>query len=282
MFEWHRKEKPFFTGITRGVGGAGFGKAAVTAATGASVFPTAYQSLINSFATKYYVSTSGSDSNSGTEASPYATIGKAISVAGNNQAIIIQPGSYTVTNSGPGSYGERMFAFSTTTTIIGAPGRVTVTEASNLGARDNHIFGMRNIDCKIYGLIIKRDNNGRANNYETAMWGYDASDPYGEVYNCVIQELNANGTMSHFYDNTNSGIGRLYNCTIVASNWLSSYSGSSSQITQNTALTSSNPFSLFGTSTNNVNGVTINPTTYSLTNYSNSTYGVYSGTYAWQ
>jgi hypothetical protein len=280
MFEWHKKEKPVFTGIARGVGGFGFGGSA-TSATGASFFPTAYQSLINSFATKYYVSTSGSDSNSGTEASPYATIGKAISVAGNNQAIIIQPGSYTVTN-GLGSYSERMFDFSTTTTIIGAPGRVTVTEASNLGARDNHIFGMRNIGCKIYGLIIKRDNNGRTDNYSNAMWGYDATSMYGEVYNCAMQELNANGIMSHVYDNSSSGVGRLYNCTIVASNWVSSYSGGSSHITQNTALTSSNAFSLLGTSTSNVNGATINSTTYSLTNYSNSTYGVYSGTYAWQ
>ena len=28
MFEWHKKEKPFFTGIARGVGGFGFGGAA--------------------------------------------------------------------------------------------------------------------------------------------------------------------------------------------------------------------------------------------------------------
>jgi len=37
MFEWHKKEAPFFTGVTRGVGGFGFGKAAgptVFSATG--------------------------------------------------------------------------------------------------------------------------------------------------------------------------------------------------------------------------------------------------------
>lgn len=37
MFEWHKKEKPVFTGITRGVGGFGFGKAAAAASAGSSV-----------------------------------------------------------------------------------------------------------------------------------------------------------------------------------------------------------------------------------------------------
>jgi len=46
MFNWHRKEKPFFTGITRGVGGAGFGKAAsasssVVQTSGGTIIPSA-------------------------------------------------------------------------------------------------------------------------------------------------------------------------------------------------------------------------------------------------
>ena len=47
MFEWYKKEKPFFTGITRGVGGAGFGKARATAvsagakASGGTIIPSA-------------------------------------------------------------------------------------------------------------------------------------------------------------------------------------------------------------------------------------------------
>jgi len=35
MFEWHKKEAPVFTGVTRGVGGFGFGKAAAAAAVAA-------------------------------------------------------------------------------------------------------------------------------------------------------------------------------------------------------------------------------------------------------
>jgi len=34
MFEWHKKEAPVFTGVTRGVGGFGFGKRTATAAAG--------------------------------------------------------------------------------------------------------------------------------------------------------------------------------------------------------------------------------------------------------
>jgi len=36
MFEWHKKEKPVFTGIARGVGGFGFGKSAAVASTAPS------------------------------------------------------------------------------------------------------------------------------------------------------------------------------------------------------------------------------------------------------
>jgi len=269
---------PIFTGSKFGFGRV---DAAAAGPTGPSAFPAAYISLINSFGTQYYVATSGSDSNSGSETSPFATINKALTVAGNNSAIIIRSGNYTITNHNPGSYGERMFYTANSVAIIGEPGKVVVTEASDLGARDNHIFGMQNSGCKIYGLIIKRNNNGRTTNYSNAMWGYDANASYGEVYNCVVEEINANGQMAHVYDNSNSGGGKLYNCTIVASSWQSSYTCGATNSTQNTALTSSNTFTLCATSTNNVNAATINSTTYSLTNYSNSTYGVYSGTYAW-
>ena len=244
-------------------------------------FPPAYISLIDSFSTKYYVSTDGSDGNPGTENSPFLTIDKALQVAGNNTAIVMKEGTYSIINNGPGSYGERMFYTTSSVSIIGEPGKVIITEASNKGARDNHVFGMQNSGCKIYGLVIRRNNEGRTNNYSNAMWGFDASASFGEVYNCVIQEMNANGQMSHVYDNSGTGGGKLYNCTIVASAWQTAYTCGSTNLTQNTALTSSNTFNLCGTSTNNVNSASINQVTYELTNYSNTTYGVYSGTYAW-
>ena len=47
----------------------------------------------------YYVSTSGSDSNSGSESSPFRTIDRAESVAKENEGIIIRAGSYTIGDS---------------------------------------------------------------------------------------------------------------------------------------------------------------------------------------
>jgi hypothetical protein len=265
---------PLFTGFRFGFG--------FSSSTSGLAFPPAYQSLIDSFATKYYVSKTGNDSTgNGSEGNPYLTINKAISVSGNGSAIVVGAGTYSETNNDSSSYGEQMVYETNSVSIIGAPGKTIWQESANIGRRDNHVFGMSNSGCKIYGFIFKRNNDGRSENYNTAMWGYAASATYGEVYNCVIEEVNANGTMSHVYDNSGSGGGKLYNCTIVASNWLASYTCGATNATQNTALTSSNTFSLCGTSTNNVNAATINSTTYSLTNYSNATYGVYSGTYAW-
>jgi len=40
MFEWHKKEAPVFTGVTRGVGGFGFGKAATATAGPVDTFAT--------------------------------------------------------------------------------------------------------------------------------------------------------------------------------------------------------------------------------------------------
>jgi hypothetical protein len=243
--------------------------------------PYAYQTLINSFATKYYVSKTGNDSTgNGSEGNPYLTINKAISVSGNGSAIVVGAGTYSETNNDSVSYGEQMVYETNSVSIIGVPGETIWQESANIGRRDNHVFGMSNSGCKIYGFIFKRNNEGRTNNYSNAIWGYAASATYGEVYNCVIQEINANGQMSHVYDNSSSGGGKLYNCTIVASNWQAPYTCGATNVTQDTALTSSNTFSLCGTSTNNTNGATIDGNYY-LTNKSNSTYGVYSGTYAW-
>jgi hypothetical protein len=277
---------PFFTGFTRGVGGAGFGKR--TSASGIN-FPTAYTTLINTYSTSNQIwvdSINGNDSNSGQGSSlAKKTLDNALSVFSVGKCIILQSGNYTVTNNGPGIYGESMFVWSHNGIIVCNPGYVTIGEASDLGARDNHIFGMQSSNAAIYGAIIERNNNGRTTNYFTSLWGYNAVATYGKVYNCVIREINANGTASHVYDNTYAGDGSIYNCLIDASNWLSSYTCGASNVTQNTALTSSNAFSLCGTSTNNVNSATYTTssqgTSYYLSSHSNSSYGVYSGTYSW-
>ena len=248
---------------------------------GSSEFPLKYLELINSFFTKHYVSKQGSDTlGNGSITNPYLTINKALTVANTTGGVIIVgPGVYSesVYDS---SFSEQMIRFSTSVTIVGTPGKTVYIESNNIGRRDNHFFGMTNAGSRIYGMIFKRDNNGRTNNYATSIWGNEAGATYGQIYNCVIEEVNANGRMSHVYDNSGTGGGKIYNSTIVSSVWLTPYTCGGSNETRNTALTSSNTFSLCGTSVDNTNGASIN-NKYYLTNKSNSLYGVYSGDYAW-
>ena len=278
---------PLFTGLKMG----GFGKNpdVIASAISGINFPTAYTTLINTYSTSNQIwvdSVNGNDSNSG-QGSNLAkkTLNSALSVFGSGKCIVLQSGSYTVTNNGPGTYAERMFVWSHNGIIVCNPGYVTIGEVSDLGNRDNHIFGMQSSNAAIYGAIIERNNNGRTNNYSTALWGYDSDASYGKVYNCVIREINANGIASHVYDNTTAGDGSIYNCLIDVSNWTSSYSCGGANVTQNTALTSSNSFSLCGSSSSVVNSATYTTspqgTLYYLSSHSNSSYGVYSGTYSW-
>jgi len=60
MFEKHKKEAPFFTGITRGVGGAGFGKAAAAGFTAPSSFTATGGTTFESGGYKYHVFTTAS------------------------------------------------------------------------------------------------------------------------------------------------------------------------------------------------------------------------------
>jgi hypothetical protein len=71
--------------------------------TSSAEFPAAYTALINSFSgTKYYVKTTGSDSNAGTsEAAPKLTIQGAVSAASSGSMIIVYPGLYTRTSAPP-------------------------------------------------------------------------------------------------------------------------------------------------------------------------------------
>lgn len=243
-----------------------------------NAWPAAYTTLINGFATQRYVSTSGNNGNPGTNNSPWLTLEYAIANTPSGGAIVINGGTYAINTEVLG-YSEGMLRDATKALhFIGQPGRVIITEANNGAARDNHMWSMQNTGSTAYGLILKRDNNGRSDSYATAIIGRDSLSVHGKAYNCVFQEINGNGLASFVYDNQGSASARMENCLFVASNFLSSYSGGSGTVTLNSACTSS--FSTPGTNTNNVSNAAIN-SSYRISNYSNSTYGVYSGTYGW-
>ncbi len=257
----------------------------------APIFPAAYQTLIDGYSagnTRYYDIANGNDSNNGqTEATAKKNLGTDLNswLAGSNGRIaILMPGTYPIAPHGPGSYGARMFHWHTNSILVCAPGRVTIT-GSQGGARDFHIFGMRNEYAAIYGAIIERNNGGRQTNYNTAMWGYDADWTSGDVYNCVVKEMDSNNNMSHVYDNTNGGNRYMERSTIIVPSMLGAYTCGASTA-NNVAMSGSNDNfcgtrNTFKYSTTFVTSPSGFPYYISNSTSDNSTYGVYGGTYAW-
>ena len=247
-------------------------------------FPTAYQSLIDGFAgTKLYVKTTGSDSNAGTsESLPKATIQGAISAAATGSMIIVYPGTYTNNTSGNASgssySGQVLTDEAKNLQIVCAPGQTKLT-GSNSGGRDLHSLGFRNSSSKIYGLIIERDNGGRAQQYSNAFIGFSAGEGIsvtGQIYNCVFREINSNGQWSMHYDNSGTANWLAEGCLFIGANWLGNYSGGSSTTTRYSASNNSS-WTTSGTFTGNQRPVSI----ASNWTVGSTAYGVYYGTYAW-
>lgn len=241
-------------------------------------WPAAYQTLHDSFAAanrRYVDPVNGSNSNSGTtETSAWATINYAVTTATSGTAIILLPGTHTAAQWTDVDY--VLYAPSgKTLTFIGVPGK-TIVVGTNTANRDSHFAGLW-AGSAAYGLILRRNNNNRSENYMTAMWG-SSSNYDGTFWNCVLEETNASGRISHNYDNGSSGVGRTRNSLVIAASWLGTYSGGGGNVTNDCAFTGT--ASLVGSASNNANGVTYNPTTYALT-ANNTVRGVYSGTYAW-
>ena len=284
MFEWYKKEAPLKA--LAGLGG-GVGRSAASG----HEFPTAYQNLIDTYdanAVRYYDSVNGNDSADGfTQATAKQNVGTDMNAwltGANGRIAVLLPGTHNVTPHGPGSYGSRIFQWETNSVLIGAPGESIVTHA-NTSARDMHIFGMRNGNAAVIGLTINYNNHGRGSNYMHAMWGYDANATSGDVYNCVINNISTNGLLSQIYDNQSGGDRWMTDCLIKTSTMNSSYT-CGGQSAYNMAFTSGSSNFCSGTNTNFVHSVTTGnaPNSglpYYLTNASNSSYGVYRGSYAW-
>ena len=249
-----------------------------------NIFPTAYQSLIDTFSgTKIYVKTTGSDSNSGTsENSSKATIQGAISSAVSGSMIIVYPGNYVNNTSGNASgssySGQLLTDEAKNLQIVCAPGQVKLS-GSNSGARDFHAIGFRNSNSKIYGAILERNNGARTNNYSNAFIGFSAGEGIsvtGQINNCVIRETNANGQWSMHYDNSGSANWISQGCLFIGSSWIGNYSGGGSTTTRFSASNNSS-WTTSGTFTGNQRPVTI----ASNWGVGSTAYGVYYGTYAW-
>lgn len=265
---------PLSFGISRGSG--------FFAAGGSKIFPGAYQTLISNFAgTKYYVSTTGNNSNAGTsEGTAWATPPYAFETAVTGSMIIIMPGTYTYSTTGnmtESSYnGSGVWDNNKNLQIVCAPGQVTLN-ISNSGARDFHAISLRNASSSIYGAYIRRDNGGRTNNYSVAFMGFNAgyNDVDCKMYNIIIREVNANGNHSAHYDNSSLANWVANNCLFIGSTWSGNYSGGTGVTVNNCAATNAS------WTTSGANNNTLRPASPTSNFSTGTTQGVYSGTYAW-
>ena len=92
MFEKYKKEAPFFTGITRGVGGAGFGKA--RAAVAAAAAPSSFPSNTDKW---------GFENNSATSTGPSAS---ALSITGASYSATAKYGTVALSFDGSNDYAD--------------------------------------------------------------------------------------------------------------------------------------------------------------------------------
>lgn len=247
-----------------------------------SYWPAAYRSLIDSFSgAKYYVSKSGTNSNSGnSESTAWSGPDYAFENAPTGSMIIILPGEYTYVTSGNmsgSSYNHAcVWDNDKNLKIVCAPGRVTLS-VTNTSARDFHAMSLRNNNSHIYGAYIRRNNNGRTNSYEVAFMGFNAgyNDVDGDMSNCVIREVNSNGYHSAHYDNNGIANWIANNCLFIGNYWTGNYSGGGG-VTQNNCASSNSGWTTSGSNNNTLTGASIQ------SNFSTGTsQGVYSGTYAW-
>lgn len=260
-----------------------------------NVWPTkfsensAYNSLIDAFSgVKIYVNaTTGNDGNSGLYSGfAVRTIDTARTIRDTyttqNVMIIVYPGTYTPTTltAGFSSFVLNDYDATYSTVWVCSPGRVIIQWTRGAG-RDTAVVNLLSSNSAVYGAIFKRDNNGEATNYSLAFCNSQTAAQLGSIYNCVYQETNANANWSLVYNNSNTVVGPVNNCTFaVTEAAAASYSIGSNQVFNNcvynwtytsTGATQNNPQILASHD--------LNFTTYVAPGV--STAGVYSGTYAW-
>jgi hypothetical protein len=244
-------------------------------------FPDAYDSLVDAFTgtIKYISASTGSNSNTGNSVgAAYLTIDYAL--AQNTSAtptmFVILEGTYTLTPTSVGGSSVGLTDGGNHREFVCAPGRVIIQHTASGGDRDSAIFHFANTSSKIYGAIIKRNNNGRTTNYTVAYFRMGSAK--GNFYNCVFSETNANNAWSYQYDNDGQNNLAIRNCTIYnsaapASNYTNAGTCLTVDSVFNTTVTTG------GTESNVLKSQTVNATTYVTTGV--TTAGVYSGTYAW-
>lgn len=258
-----------------------------------SPFPSVYETVIaDAIATTDYVyyvdATNGNDSNDGTTAAAaFASINQLNTtmnaLTSNSVTAIVYPGEYNITPTAgySGSQATVPFKdFGYARKIICAPGKVDFIWTAG-AERDAPLVDFGSTDSQVYGAVFKRDNNGRTAKYSVAFHNDTTTKGSHQLYNCAIEETNANGNWSLQYDNSNNSVGKWYNCTVAVNEaGDNDYSGASGFVITDTVFNYT-----YGTgNASKVSSEILSAHNLNFTTYEGSdtgTDGVYYGTYGW-
>jgi hypothetical protein len=267
--------------------------------------PTAYKTLVDaaeSAGTLLYVdSATGSDGNTGgTYDTALGSLSKAVELASNGYTIYVMPGrhinmdnSYLKTGR---SYGHgHLDDYGKQITFIGYPGRTIIGDEDPYGCTNGadsycgnasygpYCGGMINANSKAIGFIVERNRPGNTNAVAgQAMFSQDAggyTSPTGlrgEYLNCVFRNItNVAGDGSYNNGTTyafkfNNGI---FEAPFTGNNYATGNSGSTMAAVGYTRYA----FPTSGMGSISQQSVTLDAQWKS----SNTSYGVYVGTYAW-
>lgn len=234
------------TGLLYGGGGGG-------GDFGLNNFPTAYQTLINTYAGQgmqmiYVDKQSGNDSNNGTSfATPkqnyfnvFTNYGQ--DIGGSPTRCIVVRGHHAVDWNTSNSQLGCIDGGSTAYKVIGAPGQTLLRTRNSGSARDHHVIASQTTSTEAWGLIMEKvKDTGRTTNYMTAFF---APSSRGRFYNCVFRSVtptNAltdpdttagsrtqqNAQASMHYDNPNAIDTDTYSSIILCDPAVSNYTGGS-------------------------------------------------------
>jgi uncharacterized repeat protein (TIGR02059 family) len=143
-------------------------------------------------AATYYVATNGSDSNSGTISSPFATWHKGFSVAKAGDIVYIRGGNYYPAGlSFNGSYSAayasgKSGTSSSRITIQNYPGEVPVLDCKNMNQTGSH-YGIRLINCNYWTLKGLKVKNAKQHSTSGGATGINLNTShYNLIENCEV------------------------------------------------------------------------------------------------
>lgn len=233
----------------------------------------------------YYISVNGNDSTGdGTKDNPYATYDKAFSVATNGDLIYFIKGDYNIsslkkinTYVGSSFIYDSASSISKQLIIYAEPFTyITINNPVN-NSRDSHIICLNNVNSKVTGFIFDYNITNKTLNYERSIFGAnDSNNTTGYIYNChfilrsttsfsyansgnTLQCIDCQFDIQSPLESAYTGTTKFVNCAMNISNWSTNYG-----IASNSDILTSISYDL---------KYRIVPT--------NTTYGVYSGSYIW-